>query len=188
MKRLLKIIFALILFLLFIGTLGLLSQLIDIPWLSYEVNDLLYDYPWLFMFFEWILLILGGLLFVSLIAVLSVSGQRKRLIVKEGKNRIEIPKSTLKQIVQDAYSTIIHPDNTKMTVKIKGKNKVAVKLKVNVRSEARFQPIGEEIKESIKDALSKALESNDSEVTVQLREKEPTENNTTFGKNQSRVI
>ncbi|EOH99590.1 hypothetical protein UAW_00742 [Enterococcus haemoperoxidus ATCC BAA-382] len=187
MKRLLKIIFAFIILLLFVGTLGLLSQLIDIPWLSYEVNELLYNYPWLFTFFEWILLILGGLLFISLIVVLSVSGRRKRLVVKEGKNRIEIPKSTVEQIVQDAYSTIIHPDKTKMTVKIKGKEKVAVKLRVDVRSKERFQPLGEEIKDTIQNALNTALESIDSQVIVHLREKEPTES-TTFGKKQSRVI
>ncbi|MGX7150549.1 alkaline shock response membrane anchor protein AmaP [Enterococcus ureasiticus] len=187
MKRLLKIIFALIILLLFVGTLGLLSQLIDIPRLSYEVDGLLYSYPWLFTFFEWLLLILGGLLFLSLIVVLSVSGRRKRLIVKAGKNRIEIPKSTVEQIVKEAYSTIIHPDKTKMTIKIKGKEKVAVKLRVDVRSKDRFQPLGEEIKETIQSALNTALESIDSRVTVQLREKEPTES-TTFGKKQSRVV
>ena len=187
MKRLLKIIFALVILLLFVGTLGLLSQLIDIPWLSYEVDGLLYSYPWLFTFFEWILLILGGLLLLSLLIVLSVSGRRKRLVVKEGKNQIDIPKSTIEQIVQNAYSTIIHPDKTKMTVKIKGKEKVAVKLRVDVRSKERYQPLGEEIKEKIQRTLNTALESIDSQVTVQLREKEPTESSA-FGKKQSRVI
>lgn len=187
MKRLLKIIFALLILLLFVGTAGLLSQLIDIPWLSYEVDGLLYNYPWLFTFFEWILLILGGLLVLSLIVVLSVSGRRKRLIVKNGKNRIEIPKSTVEQLVEDAYSTIIHPDKTKMIVKIKGKEKVAIKLKVDVRSKERFQPLAEEIKQTIQSALDTALESIDSHVTVQLREKEPTES-TVLGKKQSRVI
>lgn len=146
MKRLLKIIFALVILLLFVGTLGLLSQLIDIPWLSYEVDGLLYSYPWLFTFFEWILLILGGLLLLSLLIVLSVSGRRKHLVVKEGKNQIDIPKSTIEQIVQNAYSTIIHPDKTKMTVKIKGKEKVAVKLRVDVRSKERYQPLGKRSK------------------------------------------
>ncbi|EOI01815.1 hypothetical protein UAY_01223 [Enterococcus moraviensis ATCC BAA-383] len=187
MKRLLKIIFALVILLLFVGTLGLLSQLIDIPWLSYEVDGLLYSYPWLFTFFEWILLILGGLLVLSLLIVLSVSGRRKRLVVKEGKNQIDIPKSTIEQIVQNAYSTIIHPDKTKMIVKIKGKEKVAVKLRVDVRSKERYQPLGEEIKEKIQRTLNTALESIDSQVTVQLREKEPTESSA-FGKKQSRVI
>lgn len=187
MKRMLKFIFALILLLMFVGILGVLSQLIDIPWLSYEVEGLLYNYPDLFIFFEWILLISGGFLLLSLIVVLSVSGQRKRLIVKEGKNQIQIPKSTLEQIVQDAYSTIIHPDKTKMKVKIKGKEKVVVNLKVDVRSKERYQPLGEEIKMTIQNALTTALESIDSHVTVQLREKEPTES-TAFGKKQSRVI
>lgn len=187
MKRLLKIIFALVILLLSAGTFGLLSQLIDIPWLSYEVEALLYDSPWLFSFFEWTLLILGGLLLLSLIVVFSVSGQRKRLIVKEAKNRIEISKSTVEQIVQDAYSTIIHPDKTKMKVKIKGKEKVSVKLRVDVRSKERYQPLAEEMKEAIQNALSIALESIDSHVTVQLREKEPAES-TVFSKKQSRVI
>ncbi|MGX7264074.1 alkaline shock response membrane anchor protein AmaP [Enterococcus crotali] len=187
MKRLLKIIFALVILLLFVGTLGLLSQLIDIPWLSYEVDGLLYNYPWLFTFFEWTLLILGGFLLLSLIIVLSVSGQRKHLIIKDGKNRIEIPKSTVEQIVEDAYSTIIHPDKTKMKVKIKGKEKVAVKLRVDVRSKERYQPLADEIKVTIQSALTSALESIDSQVTVQLREKEPTES-TAFSKKQSRVI
>lgn len=187
MKRLLKIIFLFIILILFIGTLGSLSQLVDIPWLSYQVDGLLYNYPWLFSFFEWTLLILGGLLLLSLVAVLSVSGRRKRLVIKDGKNRIEVPKSTVEQIVKDAYSTIIHPDKTKMTVRIKGKEKVAIKLKVDVRSKERYQPLGEEIKEAVQGALDTALESIDSRVTVQLREKEPTES-TAFGKKQSRVI
>ncbi|MBO0422382.1 alkaline shock response membrane anchor protein AmaP [Enterococcus plantarum] len=187
MKRLLKIVFALIILLLFFGTLGLLSQLIDIPWLSYQVDWLLYIYPGLFIFFEWMLLILGGLMLLTLIVVFLVSGGRKRLIVKEGKNQIEIPKSTVEQLVKEAYSTIIHPDKTKLTVKIKGKEKVAVKLNVDVRSKERFQALGEEIKETIQSTLNSALESIDSHVTVQLREKESTEP-TAFGKKQSRVV
>ena len=187
MKRLLKIIFALIILLLFVGTLGLLSQLIDIPWLSYEVDGLLYSYSWLFTFFEWILYILGGLLLLTLIVVLSVSGRRKRLVVKEGQSQIEIPKSTVEQIAKDAYGTIIHPDKTNMTVKIKGKEKVVVKLRIDVRSKDRFQPIAEEIKETIENSLDMALESINSCVKVQLREKEPIES-TTFGKKKSRVV
>ncbi|WP_207696265.1 hypothetical protein DOK67_0003025 [Enterococcus sp. DIV0212c] len=187
MKRLLKLIFALIILLLFVGTLGLLSQLIDIPWLSYEVDGWLYNYPWLFEFFKGILLVLGVLLLLSLVVVLSVSGRRRRLVVKEGKNRIEIPKTTVEQVVKEAYSKVVHPDKTKMSVKIKGKQKVAVKLRIDVRSKARFQPMAEEIKEQIQLALATALESVDSHVSVHLREKEATDSSS-FSKKQSRVI
>ncbi|OJG74418.1 hypothetical protein RV12_GL002475 [Enterococcus quebecensis] len=161
--------------------------MIDIPWVSYEVDSLLYSYSWLFSFFEGILLILGVLLFLSLVVVLSVSGQRKRLVVKEGKNRIEIPKSTVKQLVEEAYSKSIHPDKTKMTVKIKGKEKVAVDLKLDVRSKERYQPMGEEIKVEIQKVLSEALESIDSHVTVRLNEKDQ-KASATFNKKKSRVI
>lgn len=187
MKRLLKIIVGLAILFLFIGTFAILSQLIAIPWLSYEVEALMYQYPWLFMFFEGTLLILGGLLVLSLLIVLSVSGRRKRLVVKEGKNKIEIPKSTIEQIVQESYSTIVHPDKTKMTVKIKGKEKVAVKVRIDVRSKDRFKPIAEEITQKLQNTLATTLESIDSRVTVHLREKEPTESSA-FGKKQSRVV
>ncbi|ALS37799.1 RNase H-fold protein (predicted Holliday junction resolvase) [Enterococcus rotai] len=187
MKRLLKLIFMLVIALLFIGTLGVLSQLIDIPWLTDQVDSLLYSYPGGRSLFEGILLILGGLLLLSLIIVLSVSGRRKHLVVKSGKDRIDIPKSTVIQIVEDTYSTIIHPDKTKLTVKIKGKQKVAVNVRVDVRSKERSRPLAEEIKEQLQQSLSVALESIDSRVTVQLREKDPIETGA-FSKKQSRVI
>ncbi|EOL45915.1 alkaline shock response membrane anchor protein AmaP [Enterococcus caccae] len=187
MKRLLKLILALIIVLLFSGTLGVLSQLIPIPWLTNEVDWLLYRYPFGFSLLEWILLILGGVLILSLIIVLSVSGRRKHLVVKSGGNRIDIPKSTVEQIVQESYSKIVHPDKTKMTVKIKGKEKVAVKVRVDVRNKERFRPLADEIKEQLQESLSTALESIDCRVAVQLREKELTESSA-FGKKQSRVI
>ncbi|WP_429950842.1 hypothetical protein IGJ55_001314 [Enterococcus sp. AZ170] len=187
MKRLLKIIIGFVILLLFIGTLTILSQLITIPWLSYEVEALIYQYPKLFMVFEGTLLILGGLLVLGLLVVLSVSGSRRRLVIKEGKNQIEIPKSTIEQIVQESYGTIIHPDKTKMMVKIKGKEKVAVKVRIDVRSKERFKPMAEEITQQLQNTLAETLESIDSRVTVYLREKEPTESSA-FSKKQSRVV
>ncbi|MEI5992811.1 alkaline shock response membrane anchor protein AmaP [Candidatus Enterococcus mansonii] len=187
MKRFLKVIFILILLLLFIGTLGLLSELIEIPWLSQEVQWLLYHYSWMFLFFKGILLVLGGCLVMGLVIVLSVSGKRKRLVIKEEGNRIEIPKSTVEAVVKEAYTTMIHPDKTKMTVKIKGKQKVIVRLQIDVRSQERYQLLAEEIKQEIQKALLRSLETIDSQVIVHLREKQPTESST-FSKKQSRVV
>ncbi|OJG99757.1 hypothetical protein RV18_GL000096 [Enterococcus termitis] len=187
MKRFVKVILALITLLLFIGTLGLFSQVFQIPWLSLAVSKFLISHLWLFSFFEWILLILGGLLLITLVIVLSVSGRRNRLVVKEGQNKIEIPKSTVAQIAENAYNSTIHPDKTKLTVKIKGKEKVLVKLKIEVRSKTRFAPMADEIKQRVEEALANALESIDSKVVVSLKEKEPTES-AAFGKKHSRVV
>lgn len=187
MKQIVKMIIALVVFVLFGGTVGLLAGLIEIPWLSQEVSWLLFTYPWFIYFFEGILIVLGGLLLVSLIVVLSVSGQRKRLVVKNGKNRTEILKSTVEQIAEDAYSIIVHPDKTKMTVKLKRKDRVTVQLRIDVRSKSRFQPMAEEIEQRIQSALTKALEPMENHVSIHLREKDPTESST-FGKKQSRVV
>jgi hypothetical protein len=187
MKRFVKVILALITLLLFIGTLGLFSQVFQIPWLSLAVSKFLISHLWLFSFFEWILLILGGLLLITLVIVLSVSGRRNRLVVKEGQNKIEIPKSTVAQITENAYNSTIHPDKTKLTVKIKGKEKALVKLKIEVRSKTRFAPMADEIKQRVEEALANALESIDSKVVVSLKEKEPTES-AAFGKKHSRVV
>lgn len=186
MKRLLKFIFVLLILLLLIGTIGVLSQLIEIPWLSDQTTWLLYDYPWMFSLLEGTLLILGGLLFLSLIVVLSVSGRRKHLVVRSGKNHIDIPKSTVEQIVQEAYATIVHPDKTKLTVKIKGKEKVAVDVRIDVRNKERAQPMADEVKTQLQNSLKAALESIDTQVNVHLREQAP--GTSTFGSNQSRVV
>lgn len=187
MRRFIKILFGLIALVLFIGTLGLLSQVLQIPWLSSIIGNFIVGHLWLFSFFEWILVILGGLLTLILLFVLSVSARRKRLVVKDGLNRTEVLSSTLNQIVQNAYDSMIHPDKTKVVVKIKGKEKVVVKLKIDVRSKEDFAPMADEIKLRVEEALAKALESIESSVTVSLKEKAPT-NSTSFGKKQSRVV
>lgn len=187
MKRLIKVVLALFIFLLFVGTVGLLGGLIEIPWVSGEVNWLLLNYPWLISFFKGILIILGGLLFICLVVVLSVSGGRKRLVIKDGKNRIEILKSTVEQVAEEAFNSTVHPDKTKMKVKIKGKAKVVIHLRIDVLSKVRFQPIADEIKEQMQTALTTALEPIENQVSIHLREQEPTKTST-FGKKQSRVI
>ncbi len=187
MRRLVKTLFGLIALVLFIGTLGLLSQVVQIPWLSSTVGRFIVGHLWLFSFFEWILLILGGLLTLILLLVLSVSARRKRLVVKDGSNRTEILRSTLVQIVQNAYDSMIHPDKTKVTVKIKGKEKVLVKLKIDVRNKEDFAPMADKIKWQVEEALSKALESIESSVIVTVKEKAPTDS-ASFGKKHSRVV
>ncbi|MFK4567052.1 alkaline shock response membrane anchor protein AmaP [Enterococcus sp. UD-01] len=182
MKRFAKVILALVILVLFLGTLGLLSQLIEIPGVSMTVDQLLFDYPWLFYFFEGTLLILGSLLVILLVVALSVSGQRNRLIYKDGKNRIEIPKSTIRKIVEDTYAKTIHPDKTKLKIKIKPQS-VYVDLKVGVRSKERFQPIAEDVKEQIQLALADALETVESHVAVHLSEEESMQSS-----NRSRVV
>lgn len=187
MKRLVKVVLALFTLLLFLGTVGLLGGLIEIPWLSEEVNWLLFNYPWLISFFKGVLIILGGLLFICLVVVLSVSGGRKRLVIKDGKNRTEILKSTVEQIAEDSFRTTVHPDKTKMKVKIKGKAKVVIDLRIDVLSKVRFQPIADEMKEQMQTALTTALEPIENQVSIHLREQEPTKTSA-LGKKQSRVI
>lgn len=76
---------------------------------------------------------------VGLLLVLATSGKRKRLVIKDKKNRIEIPKSTIEQIVENSYSSTVHPMRTKTKIKLKGNKRVDVVLKIDVLNKMQLK-------------------------------------------------
>jgi hypothetical protein len=96
MKKFIKAILVIILIVAFISTIGIISQLVYVPWLSYQVDNGIFANPWLLTFFEVTIIFLGALLFILLLATLAISAQRKRLVVKNESGQVEVPKKPWK--------------------------------------------------------------------------------------------
>jgi len=172
MKKLVKAILLIILFVAFISTIGIASQLIYVPWLSEQVDNGLSMYPWLLSFFEFTIMFIGVVLFILLLATLAISTQRKHLIVKNSTGQIDVPKKTLEKLVEDAYSPVVSTDKTKTRVKIKGQDKVAVSVLMDVRNKERYESMRLDIQHRIEQALKGAIESVPVDVNVRLRERD----------------
>lgn len=172
MKKFIKAILLIILIVAFISTIGIISQLVYVPWLSQQVDNGIFAYPWLLTFFKITLIFLGALLFILLLATLAVSTQRKRLVVKNEGGQIEVPRKTIEKLVEDAYSPVISTDKTKAKVKIKGQDKVAVSVKMDVRNKERYESMRQDIQQRIESALKAALETVPVSVDVRMHERD----------------
>jgi hypothetical protein len=186
MKKFIKAILVIILIVAFISTIGIISQLVYVPWLSYQVDNGIFANPWLLTFFEVTIIFLGALLFILLLATLAISAQRKRLVVKNESGQVEVPKKTLEKLVEDAYSPVISTDKTKTKVKIKGQDRVAVSVMMDVRNKERYESMRQDIQQRIETALKTALEAVPVSVEVRMRERELNESSS-VGK-KARVI
>lgn len=173
MRRLVKLISLLVLLLLFASTLGVLGGLVEIPWVSQTVTWLIDTNVWVLPFFKGLLLFWGVLLLIAFLLVLATSGKRKRLVVKDQKNRIEIPKSTIEQIVEKSYSTTVHPMRTKTKIKLKGNKRVDVVLTIDVLNKNAAQKMAEDIRETVHADLYDALEPVQNNVSIRLIQKDP---------------
>lgn len=173
MRRLVKLIFLLVLLLLFASTLGVLGGIVEIPWISQTVTWLINNNSWFIPFLQGVLIFWGVIVVVGLLLVLATSGKRKRLVIKDKKNRIEIPKSTIEQIVENSYSSTVHPMRTKTKIKLKGNKRVDVVLKIDVLNKNAAQKMADAIKETVHADLYDALEPIQNNVSIRLIQKDP---------------
>lgn len=187
MRRIVKAILALAVLVLFIGTVGILGSLVELPWISQEIEWLIFWHPEIASFLKVVLIIIGVLLCLIALVVLFIPGKRQRLVIKTNKNRIVIPKSTIEQLIETSYRSFVPRDLTKVTVKIKRNKRVLVFMKIDVANKHAFQSTLTEIKEHVHADLLTALEPVENQVTIRLREKD-LRRSSVFSKKRSRVV
>ncbi|AIM25816.1 alkaline shock response membrane anchor protein AmaP [Melissococcus plutonius] len=185
MRKVIKTVISLILFVALCVTIGLLSQLIKIPWLSETVNDWAIRYSFISIIFKGILLFLGAFLFILLLTLIALPRQKSQLVFKRKTGTIEIPKKTIEKIIRESYSSIIGPEKTKLRVKIKGKKSLDVYVYLFVHNKENYTDMVEEIRQKIEQTLLNALETTAIRVNVHLKEKEM---QPAMNKKESRVI
>lgn len=186
MRKVVKWVLALVMLLIFIGTLAVLSQFFEIPVLSSQVDDWIRMFPWMLEFLKGILVSLIIISFFLLLLVLAVSGKRTSIDIKEKDRHIKIPRKTIESIVENVTDETIHADQRKLKIKIKRKNRVVVRMKLLVRSKSSYQLTADELRREIETALTDALQTTNHLVIINLIEVDS--ENKAFGGKKSRVV
>lgn len=186
MKKAIKFVLSLLILLIFIGSVGILSQFFEVPVLSSKVDDWIRMFPWVMQFFKGILISLIIILFFLFLLTFAISGKRTAIYFKNKNRQIKIPKKTIEAIIGSVADEIIHADKRKLKIKIKRKNRVVVRLKLLVRSKTRDQPIANELKREIETTLVDALQVTNHLINIKLVEIDS--ETKVFGSNKSRVV
>lgn len=186
MKKIAKFGLIVLILLVFIGSIGILSQFFDIPLLSSKVDYWIKCFPWLVQFLKGVLISLIIIFLLLFLFFLAIPGKRTTIDFKEKNRQIKIPRKTIESIVETVTDETIHRDKRKLNIQIKRKNRVVVHLKLFVRNKIKDQLIADNLKKEIETALAEALQTTNHLVNIKLIENDY--KSKFFGRNKSRVV
>ncbi|MBO0438778.1 alkaline shock response membrane anchor protein AmaP [Candidatus Enterococcus ikei] len=170
------------------GIVGLYSQVENLGVVTTFFRELLFQYDWLFYFYQIVLFVLLALLLLAFLLVLFKPITKKEIHIKKDMGQINLPLHTLESIARSSLQEIVNVDDTQVKIRLTKHQTADVEVTVADEKQKLFLSKGKMIQEQIPQALKQMamLETNKTKVIFKKKKVESTL--LPIGKKESRVV
>ncbi|OJG54053.1 hypothetical protein RV06_GL000446 [Enterococcus haemoperoxidus] len=172
------------------GIVGLYSQMVDLGVVSTFFNNLLFQYDWLFYFYQVVLFVLLAVLLLTFLMILFKPIAKKQIHIKKDTGQVNLPLNTLESIAKSSLHGIVNVDDAQVKVRLTKKQTADVEVTIADEKQQQFLSRGKQIQELIPQALQNMamIETNKIKVIFKKKKAESSLLPLSSSKKESRVV
>ncbi|WP_430602432.1 hypothetical protein IGJ02_002797 [Enterococcus sp. DIV0724b] len=172
------------------GIVGLYSQMVDLGVVSTFFNNLLFQYDWLFYFYQVVLFVLLAVLLLTFLMILFKPIAKKQIHIKKDTGQVNLPLNTLESIAKSSLHGIVNVDDAQVKVRLTKKQTADVEVTIADEKQQQFLSRGKQIQELIPQALQNMamIKTNKIKVIFKKKKAESSLLPLSSSKKESRVV
>lgn len=170
------------------GIVGLYSQLVDLGVVTTFFNNLLFQYDWLFYFYQVVLFTLLALLFLTFLLMLFKPITKKQIHIKKDMGQVNLPLNTLESIARSSLIEIVKVEDTQVKVRLTKRQTADVEVIVADEKQQQLLSRGKQIQELVPKALQQMAQIETNKTKVIFKKKKIESSLLPSGKKESRVV
>lgn len=188
--RVIKGLISLLIVACLLGITGLYSQMVDLGVVTTFFNELLFQYDWLFYFYQISLFVLLAALLLAFLLILFKPITKKQILIKKDSGQVNLPLNTLESIAKSSLHGIVNVDDTQVKVRLTKKQTANVEVTIADEKQQQFLSRGKQIQELIPQALQNMamIETNKTKVIFKKKKVESSLLSLPSSKKESRVV
>ncbi|PZL74789.1 alkaline shock response membrane anchor protein AmaP [Enterococcus plantarum] len=186
--RVIKVLISIILLAGIFGIAGLYSQMVDLGVVTTFFDNLLFQYDWLFYFYQVVLFALLAILLLAFLMIIFKPITSKQIHIKKDTGQVNLPLNTLESIARSSLHGIVNGDNTQVKVRLTKKQTADVEVTIADEQQQQFLSRGKQIQESIPQALQNMAIIETNKIKVIFKKKKAESSLLPSSKKESRVV
>lgn len=186
--RVIKGLIALLLIAGIFGIVGLYSQLENLGVVTTFFQDLLFQYDWLFYFYQVVLFSLLVLLFLAFVVIAFRPIRNKEIHLKKEMGQVNLPLQSLEAIARSSVKDVVNVEDTQVKIRLTKHQTADVEVIVNDEKQLQLLSKGKQIQEKISEALQKMAKLDTNKTKVIFKKHKVESSLLPSNKKGSRVI
>lgn len=170
------------------GIAGLYSQMLDLGVISTFFNNLLFQFDWLFYFYQVVLFGLLAVLFLMFLMVLFKPITKNQIQIKKDVGQVNVPLNTMESIAKSSLRKIVDSNDTQVKVRLTKRQTANIEVMIADEKQQHLLSKGKQMQELIPQALQNMAMIETNKTKIIFKKKKEESALLPSGKKESRVV